>query len=130
MLKLLLRMTSFVYFLVGVTHLALGVGADSLLGANLDATTLSNATLDSQSRFYGASFGASGVLLWIAADKSDFWKTVINCLMLALFVGGVARLVSIANLGLPSPLALILLATELVMPALIVTLLNRKISSV
>jgi Domain of unknown function (DUF4345) len=126
MLNLLLRTTSVVYFLVGLAHLTLGIGADSLIGADLDAATLSNATLDSQSRFYGTAFGVSGLLLWTAAAKIESSKPIIFCVMLSLFGGGLARLVSIAQIGLPSQFALLLLFTELLVPLLVVFLMRQS----
>ena len=130
MLKFLLRLTSCVYFLVGATHLSLGVGADSLIGADLDAATMTNATLDSQSRFYGTAFGVSGFLLWTAASKIRSSKTIILCVMLSLFAGGIARLVSIAFHGLPAPFVLFLLITEFLVPICVVVLLNQNKDSV
>jgi Domain of unknown function (DUF4345) len=128
MLILLLRLTSIVYVIVGLTHFIMGTGADSLVGANLDAMTLSNATLDSQSRFYGTSFGMTGLLLWLASAQFAASKTIIYCLMLALFAGGLARLVSIAQFGAPSHFTLFLLATEILTPLLVALLMRRSVA--
>ena len=62
-----------------------------------------NATMDSEDRFYATMFAAYGVaLLWCIKDigrKSQ----VVYFLALTFFVGGLARLVSIAASGLPHP---------------------------
>jgi hypothetical protein len=125
MLKILLRLTAIAYFGVCIIHLALGIRAEELLGAKLDVAVLSNATLDSQSRFYGTAFGLSGLLIWIASSRIETSGTIIKCLMLALFAGGLARLLSIALLGMPSSSVLFLLATEILMPPLVIFLQSR-----
>jgi hypothetical protein len=62
-LVLVLRLLAVVSFLVGALHLALGVEADVLLGAELPAEAIADPTLNSQGRFYGVSFTLNGVLL-------------------------------------------------------------------
>ena len=75
-----------------------------------------NATMDSEDRFYATLFAAYGVaLLWCVKDierKSRF----VYFLLATFFVGGLARIVSIAAVGLPDPFFVAMLGLELVIP--------------
>ena len=114
-----------VFLLVGALHLAFGLGADAMLGANVPLGAMSDPTLDSQNRFYGVSFSLYGVLLFLCASDVPKYATVLRCVLWVLFAGGVARLVSIATHGVPPPLVLALLASELLAPPLVVSWLSR-----
>lgn len=111
-----LKLVSPVFLLVGALHLALGVGADVLLGAKLPVEALSDATLNSQNRFYGIAFTLYGVLLYLCATDLRKYATVLRCVLWVFFAAGVARLVSIATHGVPPSPVLALLASELVLP--------------
>ena len=59
-----------------------------------------NATMDGEDRFYATLFAAYGVaLLWCVKDI-ERKSSVVYFLALTFFVGGLARLVSIAAVGL------------------------------
>lgn len=106
--------------LVGLLHLLLGLRADVLLGASLPAATLADPVLDSQNRFYGVSFMAYGVLLYLCATDIRKYAPVFVTLIGFLFLGGVGRLVSVTLHGMPSPPVAALAAIELVgMPLLL-----------
>ncbi|MGL5850328.1 MAG: DUF4345 domain-containing protein [Phycicoccus sp.] len=115
-LAVVLRLLAVVVFLVGGLHLALGVEADVLLGADLPAAAVSDPVLDSQNRFYGVMFTLSGVLLLLCASDIARHAVVLRCVLAVFFAGGVARLVSIAVHGSPPPQVLALLVVELVVP--------------
>lgn len=115
----LLKVAAPVFVLVGVTHLAMGVGADVLLGARLPAEALVDPALNSQNRFYGVAFSLYGVLLYLCATDLPKYATVLRCVLWVFFAAGLARLVSIATHGVPPPLVLALLATELALPPLL-----------
>ena len=122
---LLLRLTAPVFLLVGALHLALGVGADVMLGAKLPSAALSDAVLDSQNRFYGIAFTLYGVLFLICASDLHKYATVLRAVLWVFFAAGLARLVSIAVHGLPSALVLVLLATELILPPVLLVWLSK-----
>lgn len=126
---LFLKVAAPVFVLVGALHLALGVGADVLLGAKLPAEALADAALDSQNRFYGIAFSLYGVLLWVCATDLPKYATVLRCVLWVFFVAGLARLVSIATHGVPPPLVLGLLATELALPPLLHLWLSSALRS-
>lgn len=90
-----------------------------LLGARLPAEALRDATLDSQNRFYGVAFTLYGVLLFLSATDLPRYATVLRCVLWVFFAAGLARLVSIASHGVPPPLVLALLMSELAAPPLI-----------
>jgi hypothetical protein len=107
--------------------LALGAGADVLLGAKLPLEALSDATLNSQNRFYGIAFTLYGLLFYLCATDLRKYATVLRCVFWVFFAAGLARLVSIATHGVPAPLVLALLASELVMPPLLLLWLTKAL---
>jgi hypothetical protein len=127
MLALFLKIAAPVFVLVGALHLVLGVGADVLLGAKLPAEALADAALNSQNRFYGIAFSLYGVLLYLCATDLSKYATVLRCVLWVFFAAGLARLVSIATHGVPPPLVLGLLATELALPPLLHLWLSKAL---
>jgi hypothetical protein len=112
----LLKFLAPVFVVVSALHLALGAGADVLLGAKLSTEALNDPTLNSQNRFYGVAFGVYGVLLYLCSTDLRKYATVLRYVLWVFFAAGLARLVSIATHGLPPPLVLALLAVELAFP--------------
>jgi Domain of unknown function (DUF4345) len=124
-LAIALRVAAPLFLVAGALHLTLGVGADVLLGAELPAQAIDDPALDSQNRFYGVSFTLYGVLLWRCAADIPRYASVLRCVCWVLFVGGLARLVSVALHGLPPPPVMALLVAELVPPPLLARWLSR-----
>ncbi|MDR0775310.1 MAG: DUF4345 domain-containing protein [Azonexus sp.] len=122
-----LKLVAPVFALVGAVHLALGAGADVLLGAKLPPEALSDATLNSQNRFYGIAFTLYGVLFYLCATDLRKYAAVLRSVIWVFFAAGVARLVSIATHGMPSVLVLALLASELAIPPLLHLWLARAL---
>ena len=114
--KITLRAMGGAILLVALTHIVLGPNADVLLGANLPATAILDPTTDSQNRFYGAAFGLYGVLLILASNSLATYRSVLLWTLALFFVGGVARLVSVALVGWPPALVVVLLLLELLLP--------------
>ena len=126
MLKLFLRIIAPGFVLAGLLHVFLGLGADVMLGADIPASVLNDASLDSQNRFYGISFTVYGVLLWIASTDLAHYRTLLRVLILWFFIGGVMRLVSIALKGWPSNLVWALAISQLVLPPVLWWMLRRE----
>lgn len=126
-LALFLKIVAPVFVLVAALHLAIGVGADVLLGAKLSSEALTDPALNSQNRFYGVAFGLYGVLFYLCATDLPKYATVLRCVLWVFFAAGLARLVSIATHGLPPPLVLMLLATEIVLPPVLHVWLSRAL---
>lgn len=97
--------------LVSMTHIALG---HSWLPDTMEV----NASIDSEHRFYTALFLVFGLtLLWCSQDLLNRRHT-FYVLLAALFVGGLARIVSVAVHGWPHSLFIALGVLELVIPPL------------
>jgi len=118
-LPLFLKVIAPIFGVVGALHLALGVRADVLMGANLPGAALTDPVLDSQNRFYGVAFTLYGVLLYLCATDLRRYATVFRCVIWVFFAAGLARVVSISTHGLPSPPVLALLVSEIVLPPLL-----------
>ena len=87
-----------------------------------------NATMDSEDRFYGTLFGAYGVaVLWCVKDVEQK-SGVVYFLLATFFVAGLARVVSIAAVGLPDPFFVAMLALELVIP-IVVAFMQYRVSN-
>ena len=123
--SIFLKFLSPVFLMVGILHLVLGPNAEILLGANIPATVLSDPVLDSQNRFYGVAFGLYGALFYLCS--TDIWRylVVLRCILLFFFAGGVARLVSIYVVGLPSTLVIVLLVSEIILPIVLLFWVSR-----
>lgn len=75
-----------------------------------------NATMDSEDRFYATLFAAYGVaLIWCIKDIEHKSREVYF-LTATFFVGGLARLVSIAAVGLPNDFFIAMTVLELLIP--------------
>lgn len=84
-----------------------------------------NATMDSEDRFYATLFAAYGAaLLWCIKDVEGK-STVVYFLALTFFVGGLARLVSMAVVGLPNTFFTAMTALELLIPFLMAFMQSR-----
>lgn len=123
--SLVLRLAAPIFFSVGALHLALGAGAEVLLGAQLSAEALADPTLDSQNRFYGVSFTLYGALLFLCATNIPKYATVLRCVFWVFFAAGLARIVSVMIHGLPPPFVITLLASELLAPPFLAWWLSR-----
>ena len=98
--------------IVSLTHIALG---QSWIPNTIPVT----ASLDSEHRFYASIFLMYGVaLLWCARDLSTR-RQLFHFLLLTLFIGGLARVVSVFAAGCPHPLFLLRGVIELVVPPLL-----------
>ncbi|MGB5324598.1 MAG: DUF4345 domain-containing protein [Pseudomonadales bacterium] len=122
---LTLKFASPIFFAVGALHLIYGVGADVMLGANLPPEAIQDPVLDSQNRFYGIAFTLYGVLLYLCSTNLERYSTVLRCVLWVFFFAGIARLVSIIFYGMPSNLVLALLASEIILPPILLLWLSR-----
>ena len=118
-LALLLRVLSPIFLVVAGLHLVLGLDADALLGASVSPSTAAEPSLSSQNRFYGVAFGLYGAVLYLCSKDLRAYAPFFRAAMWVFFLAGVARLVSWVQHGAPAPLVITLLATELVVPPLL-----------
>lgn len=125
-MKILLLIMGIGCILAGLTHVFLGLQSDVMLGAQVSADALKDASLDSQNRFYGATFTLYGLLFFHCTRDLVRYRTVLEITLFFFFFGGIARLISLAVHGLPSPTIMTLAASELLLPPLIWVLLPKK----
>jgi len=96
---------------IALLHIGLGPSA-------IPGSVPVNATMDSEDRFYATLFLAYGVaILWCVKDI-ERKSTVVYCLLATFFVGGLARLVSIAAVGPPNTFFVAMTTLELLIPPL------------
>jgi Domain of unknown function (DUF4345) len=107
------------FILVALLHLALGLGAEVLLGAVVPADVLEEPSLNSQNRFYGVVFALYGVVFYLCAQDLRRFESFFKATVWVFFLGGLARLLSWATHGTPAPLILALAASELLIPPLL-----------
>jgi hypothetical protein len=114
-----LRLLAPIPLCVAALHLVFGVSADVMLGASLSTQAIADPTLNSQNRFYGASYALYGVVLWLCAGDMRRFEPIFKAVMWVALCGGAARLVAWGVHGAPSPVVVFLLATELVFPVVL-----------
>lgn len=118
-LVLVLRVLSLAFVAVAGLHLAIGLGADAMLGSPVTAEMMGNASFDNQNRFYGVTFALLGVVLWIATADVPRYRPMILAVLGVLFAAGVARLVSVALFGLPAPAITGIMVADLILPPIL-----------
>lgn len=97
---------------IALLHIALGP-------ASIPGSVPVNATMDSEDRFYATLFLGFGLAhIWAAQDLARR-AGVVLALQAVFFLGGLARLVSVAAVGLPGPLFVFLGGVELVIPPVV-----------
>jgi hypothetical protein len=100
---------------IGLGHVVLGI--DSVPGAGI-GDSLAVATVDSRERFYNAIFFGYGVAWTWVARQSPIPATAVRWLAGFMLLGGIGRLVSIAQYGAPHWFQIPLTVIELVLPPL------------
>ena len=102
--------------LFGVSVIAIATLHVVLGPAAIPGSIPVNPTMDSEDRFYATLFAAYGVaLLWCIRDV-ERKSTVVYFLAATFFVGGLARLVSLAAVGLPNTFFIAMTVLELLIP--------------
>jgi hypothetical protein len=74
-------------------------------------------------------FSLYGILLIVCANDLAKYAAILRVLLWVFFAGGIARLVSIAAVGMPPAAVVVLLITELVLPPLLLWALQRELRS-
>jgi hypothetical protein len=97
---------------IALVHIAFGPRA-------IPGGVFVNATMDSEDRFYATLFLGWGVALIHAARDLPARQGLFGALLLAFFLGGIARITSALLVGLPDALFIFLGSLELVLPPLL-----------
>ncbi|MBF9352060.1 hypothetical protein BKG80_08180 [Mycobacteroides chelonae] len=110
-LKYLAILTGVICLAIGLYHLIGGAG--TVIGGG--AVT---ASTDSQERFFSGLFAVYGAAwIWVAR-RSPIPGTAIRFLAAGLLVGGLGRVASLIDSGQPHPFWIVMLAVEILIPAL------------
>ena len=126
-LTTLLKFIAPIPMVVGLMHIVLGLQTDVLLGAKVAVELLSDPVLDSQNRFYGAIFMGYGALIFLCTTNLRQHATLFRILSGGVFLGGLARVVSIVLHGVPSTPVLGLIVIELLGVPLLVWWHSRAV---
>jgi hypothetical protein len=111
-LQALVTLFGIVCILIALAHIVAGP-------ASIPGGGEVNATTDSEERFYAAMFlGFGAALIWCSRDLRGRAR-LFDALLLIFFIGGIARVISVLQFGLPHPLFTFLGAVELVLPLLL-----------
>ncbi len=94
---------------IALAHIAIGPRA-------IPGSVPVNATMDSEDRFYATLFLGFGIaLIWCARDLAAR-RGMFLALLAVFFAGGIARLVSVAQVGPPNLLFQVLTGVEMIQP--------------
>src|SRR5262245_53438749 len=85
--------------------------------------------MDSEDRFYATLFVAYGVALFWCIKDIERKRMVVYFLALTFFGGGLARLISIAAVGLPSSFYIAMTVLELLIPVFMIFMQSRIVSA-
>lgn len=121
----LLKLLAPIFLVVAALHLALGLGADALLGAQVSAQAAAEPSLNSQNRFYGVAFALYGLLLYVCASDLRRYVLILRMTLWVFFFAGLSRVLSWAMQGPPAPMVIGLAAVELIAPPLLLFWLYR-----
>ena len=117
--KLILMILSLIPLYFAVTGMLGGAAA-------LNDGTGVSAALDNQFRYLSAFYLSLFFLIWWILGDIDNRGGVFRLLILAIFIGGLARLYSYFQIGTPEPIQMLGMALELGSPVLV--LLQRNLA--
>lgn len=97
---------------IALTHIAIGP-------SSIPGSVPVNATMDSEDRFYATLFlGFGAALVWCSREL-DERRGVFFALLAVFFLGGIARIISAVQVGLPNLMFQMLGLVELVLPVVL-----------
>ena len=114
MFSMLVKGAAAICLVVGAWHALAGIGTLPWLGAASPPAGSWIATLDSQDRFYGGAFMGYGALLLAYLRDPGRLRQAFQIVVVAVLIGGLARLIGVAVHGWPPPLVMALHAIELI----------------
>ncbi|MDF1693153.1 MAG: DUF4345 domain-containing protein [Zhongshania sp.] len=88
--------------LTGLMDILVGPSAWRGIGLGINDLALADSVLDSQIRFVGTIWFAYGVLLLVCLKDVKKYATILNGALFVVFLGGIARVLSIFMVGFPA----------------------------
>lgn len=119
-----LRIVAAFAILTGLIDIVAGTAILPFMGATF-APGATDPVLDSQFRFLSATWFGYGLALWWVSNSLATRGAMLDILALAMFAGGMGRLIAIAVTGSPPAVIFAFLAIELVGPVAAVILHRR-----
>ena len=80
---------------------------------------MTNATMDSEDRFYATLFLGFGLAIIWCAREIEAREKPLGALLAVFFAGGIARMISLIAVGSPGPMFLFMGSLELILPPLL-----------
>jgi hypothetical protein len=110
-LSLVSTLFGLICVVIALAHIAIGPHA-------IPGAIPVNPTMDSEDRFYATLFfGFGAAIVWCSRDIGPR-RRPFGLLLLIFFLGGIARLISVLQVGWPTPLFIFLGSLELILPLL------------
>jgi len=128
-MRILFKITLMILSLIPLYFAVTGIFGGA--AANNGGVTVS-AGLDNQYRYLSGYYLSLFFGIWYVLGDIDTRGTVLRLLILAIFIGGLARLLSFSELGAPPAQAMVGMALELGAPVLAIwhRLLERSVAPV
>jgi hypothetical protein len=101
MLPVVLAILGLIPVLTGGLDLILGARSLHVAGSSIPFDTMNDVVLDSQIRFFAATWLGVGIILYWMIPSIDRQTTLFRLLMGGIFLGGVGRISSAALVGIP-----------------------------
>lgn len=106
--------------LIGIVAVVAG-GATVLLGVgSVIGAEGGSAAIDSEIRFYAVWYVGAGLLLLRDVRRVETAAFTVRAVATLFFVAGCGRLISLATVGTPHRLTLVLMVIELLMPVVLI----------
>ncbi len=125
-LQVILAVISLILIITGAWGIMAGVtnNVGNFYGVSVSNTIEGNIILDSNLRFFGGlSIGLGLIMFWMI-PSIERHQLVFRLIVGMIFIGGIGRVISMLNFGIPSPLFIVFALLELLFPLLIL-LQNR-----
>jgi len=103
MFKWIIYFLALIALVTGAMDLLLGVQSQENLGAKLTAEGFQDPMLDNVFRFFAAVWFGLGLQLIFLVRNLPRYKPALMLLLAIVVLGGIARLISMAQFGLPDP---------------------------
>lgn len=87
--------------LTGLLDLALGLRAIESFSEGLSSAIFDDELYNAQYRFLGGVWLGIGLLMYVAARDLERYATVLRVVLWSIFVGGIGRLISVVQFGIP-----------------------------